>query len=64
MKVYYLVLPLLGIYFLYAAYKGYPSLLVHYFRFKSDQTNKGINKAHNACLGIAFFVVFMVLISQ
>jgi len=64
MKVYYWILPVLGIYFFYAAYKGYPSLIRHYFRFKSDKANKGIDKAHNTFLGIAFFFIFIVLIYQ
>jgi hypothetical protein len=62
MKIYYLILPVLGIYFFFASYKGYPSLIGHYFRFKSDKTNKGIDKFHNAFLGIAFFFIFIVFL--
>ena len=62
MKIYYLILPILGTCFLFASYKGYPSLISHYIRFKSDKTNKGIDKFHNAFLGLALFFIFIVLV--
>lgn len=64
MKNYYLILPILGIYFIYASYKGYRSPIGNYFRFKKDKTNKVVDKTYNASIAGTLFLIFTVLVFQ